>query len=61
MVWCIQKEWKGDKKWPIIHEDGKHDVETICYPLAYDIYVKKMTIEMAIYLNNEIYDNMGAN
>jgi hypothetical protein len=37
----------SDIKWPIIHEDGKLVVETICCPLASDIYVKKMTTEMA--------------
>jgi len=51
----------SDRKWPIIHEDGKLVVETICCPLASDIYVKKMTTELATDLNNEIYDNIGAN
>jgi hypothetical protein len=40
--WCIQKEGEGDKNWLIIHEVGKLVVETICCPLASDIYVKKM-------------------
>jgi hypothetical protein len=57
----IQKEGEGDREWTIIHEDGKLAVETICCPLASDIYVKKMTTEMATNLNNEICDNMGAN
>ncbi len=61
MVWCIQKEGEGDKKWPIIHEDGKLVFETICCPLASNIYVKKVTKKMATYLSNEIYDNMGPN
>jgi hypothetical protein len=39
--------------------DSKLVVETIC--CHFDIYVKKMTTEMAIDLSNEIYDNMGAN
>ncbi len=34
---------QGDKKWPIIHEHGKLVVETICCPLAYNIYLKKIT------------------
>jgi hypothetical protein len=43
VVLFIQKEAEGDGEWPIIHEDGKLVVETICCPLAFDIYVKKMT------------------
>ncbi len=61
MVLFIQKEAEGDGEWPIIHEDGKLVVETICCPLAFDIYFKKMTTEMATNLNNEICDNMRAN
>jgi hypothetical protein len=61
VVSCILKEGEGDGEWPIIHEDGKLAVETICCPLASDIYVKKMTTEMATDLSNEIRDNMGAN
>ncbi len=34
---------QGDRKWPIIHEHGKLVVETICCPLASNIYFKKMT------------------
>ncbi len=55
------EQGEGDKKWPIIHEDGKLVVEIICCPLVSNIYVKKMTTKMAMYLNNEIYDNMGVN
>jgi hypothetical protein len=47
--------------WPIIHEDGKLVVKTICCILASNIYVKKMTIDMGTNLSNEIYDNMGIN
>ncbi len=53
MVLFIQKEAEGDGDWPIIHEDGKLVVETICCPLAFDIYFKKMTTEMATNLNNK--------
>jgi hypothetical protein len=45
--------------WPIIHEDGKLVVQTICCPLVSNIYIKKMTIEMATNFSNDIYDNMG--
>jgi hypothetical protein len=57
----MQKEGEGNRKWPIIHENGKLVIETICCPLASNIYGKKMTIKMATNLSNEIYDNMGAN
>ncbi len=43
------------------HEDAKLAVETICCPLVFDIYVKKMTTEVATGLSIEIYDSMGAN
>ncbi|KAH9559805.1 hypothetical protein CY35_06G074700 [Sphagnum magellanicum] len=61
VVSCMPKEGEGDGEWPIIHEDGKLSVETISCPLASDIYVRKMTTEMATDLSNEICDNMGAN
>jgi hypothetical protein len=61
VVSCMLKEGEGDGEWPIIHEDGKLSVETISCPLASDIYVRKMTTEMATDLSNEICDNMGAN